>query len=33
MAIAHILAVMLNEVEGIEDRGVCGLPAIQLLEP
>jgi hypothetical protein len=32
-AIAHILAVMLDEVEGIEDCGIGDLPTIQPLEP
>jgi hypothetical protein len=32
-AIAHILAVILDEVEGIKDRGIGGLPMVQLLEP
>jgi hypothetical protein len=30
---SQILAVMLDEVEGIEDRGVRSLPAAQLFEP
>jgi hypothetical protein len=32
-AIAHILAVMLDQVEGVEDCGSCALPLGQLLEP
>jgi hypothetical protein len=32
-AIAHILAIMLDEVEGIEARGIWGLTTAQLLEP
>jgi hypothetical protein len=31
--ITHILAVMLEQVEGIEDRSVGGLTTVQLLEP
>jgi hypothetical protein len=29
--IAHILALMLDEVEGIEDRGIGSLPSAQLV--
>jgi hypothetical protein len=32
-AIAHVLAVMLDEVEGVEDCGSSALPMGQLLEP
>src|SRR5215475_9407319 len=31
--IAQILTVMLDQIEGIEDRCVCGLTTTQLLEP
>jgi hypothetical protein len=31
--IAHILAVILDEVEGLEDRRIGGLPTAQFLEP
>jgi hypothetical protein len=32
-AIAHISAVMLDEFEGIEDRGIGGLSTVQLFGP
>jgi len=32
-AIAHVLAVMLDEVEEVKDCGSSGLPTAQLLEP
>jgi hypothetical protein len=32
-AIAHILALMLDEVEGIKDRGIGGFPTAQLFKP
>jgi hypothetical protein len=33
MGDSQILAVTLNEVTGIEDRGIGGLPTVQFLEP